>query len=142
MWKKISKRIQNVAFFLLPISLIFYFSLTTIIPRNTYIFLNQTKKSEFNISSLNKKESTEKIKVRKKLLQDFRYHKSSITWDEKMLTKLLVNQEGKIIGYKLYNIFYPNYFTKTQLKNLLRSSYKIKRESYPIKAINLSKFNM
>ena len=50
MWKKTINIFQNLLF---PISFVFYFSLTNIIPRNTYSFLNQKETKEFNISNLN-----------------------------------------------------------------------------------------
>ena len=138
MWKKTINIFQNLLF---PISFVFYFSLTNIIPRNTYSFLNQKETKEFNISNLNSEEPSRKIKIRKKIIQDFQYHKSSMNWNKNMLTKLLVNSEGKIIGYKLYNVFYPNYFTKTQLRNLLKYSYKVNSLLSPLEVINLSSFS-
>ena len=138
MWKKTINTFQTLLF---PLSFIFYFSLTNIIPRNTYSFLTQEETSEFNISNLNSEETRTKIKVRKKIIQDFQYHRSSVNWNKNMLTKLLVNREGKIIGYKLYNVFYPNYFTKTQIRNLLKYSYRTKPLDSPIEVINLSSFS-
>jgi|SaaInlV_125m_DNA_1040241.scaffolds.fasta_scaffold01652_9 hypothetical protein len=138
MWKKTINTFQTLLF---PLSFIFYFSLTNIIPRNTYSFLNQEETSEFNISNLNSEETRTKIKVRKKIIQDFQYHRSSVNWNKNMLTKLLVNREGKIIGYKLYNVFYPNYFTKTQIRNLLKYSYRTNPLDSPIEVINLSSFS-
>ncbi len=138
MWKKTINTFQTLLF---PLSFIFYFSLTNIIPRNTYSFLTQEETSEFNISNLNSEETRTKIKVRKKIIQDFQYHRSSVNWNKNMLTKLLVNREGKIIGYKLYNVFYPNYFTKTQIRNLLKYSYRTNPLDSPIEVINLSSFS-
>ena len=138
MWKKTINIFQNLLF---PISFVFYFSLTNIIPRNTYSFLNQKETKEFNISNLNSEEPSRKIKVRKKIIQDFQYHESSMNWNKNMLAKLLVNSEGKIIGYKLYNVFYPNNFTKTQLRNLLKYSYKVNPLLSPLEVINLSSFS-
>lgn len=141
MWKKTSNRLKTLTFSLFPMSLIFYFSLTNIIPRNTYFFLNPKETTAFKLDSLDTIETGEKIKVRKKIVQDFQYHKSSVNWNKNMLTKILVNREGKIIGYKLYNVFYPNYFTKTQIRNLIKSSYKMNQRLSPIEVIKLSKFN-
>ena len=138
MWKKTINTFQTLLF---PLSFIFYFSLTNIIPRNTYSFLTQEETSEFNISNLNSEETRTKIKVRKKIIQDFQYHRSSVNWNKNMLTKLLVNREGKIIGYKLYNVFYPNYFTKTQIRNLLKYSYRTNPLDSPIEVINLFSFS-
>ena len=138
MWKKTINTFQTLLF---PLSFIFYFSLTNIIPRNTYSFLTQEETSKFNISNLNSEETRTKIKVRKKIIQDFQYHRSSVNWNKNMLTKLLVNREGKIIGYKLYNVFYPNYFTKTQIRNLLKYSYRTNPLDSPIEVINLSSFS-
>ena len=138
MWKKTINTFQTLLF---PLSFIFYFSLTNIIPRNTYSFLTQEETSKFNISNLNSEETRTKIKVRKKIIQDFQYHRSSVNWNKNMLTKLLVNREGKIIGYKLYNVFYPNYFTKTQIRNLLKYSYRTNPLDSPIEVINLFSFS-
>jgi len=140
MWKRSPSALQTLAFSLFPMGLIFYFSLTNIIPRNTCFFLDKTKQEALSLKSQVATESAEKIKVRKKIIQDFQYHKSAINWNKTMLTKILVNQEGKIIGYKLYNVFYPNYFTKTQIKSLIKSSHKMNQNFHPIDIIRLSGF--
>jgi hypothetical protein len=64
-----------------------------------------------------------------------------VNWNKNMLTKLLVNREGKIIGYRLYNVFYPNYFTKTQIRNLLKNSTRTNSLDAHIEVINLSSFS-
>ena len=138
MWKKTINTFQTLLF---PVAFIFFVSLTNIIPRNTYSFLTQKETSEFSISNLNSEETRTKIKVRKKIIQDFQYHRSSVNWNKNMLTKLLVNREGKIIGYRLYNVFYPNYFTKTQIRNLLKYSSRTNSLDAHIEVINLSSFS-
>lgn len=138
MWKRYSTALQTLAFSLFPMGLIFYFSLTNIIPRNTCFFLDKTKQEDLNLRILVTTETGEKVKIRKKIIQDFQYHKSTINWNKTILTKILVNQEGKIIGYKLYNVFYPNYFTKTQIKSLIKSSHKMNQNFHPIDVIRLS----
>jgi hypothetical protein len=138
MWKKTINTFQTLLF---PVAFIFYVSLANIIPRNTYSFLTQKETSEFSISNLNSEETRTKIKVRKKIIQDFQYHRSSVNWNKNMLTKLLVNREGKIIGYRLYSVFYPNYFTKTQIRNLLKYSSRTNPVDAHIEVINLSSFS-
>jgi len=84
MWKRSPTALQTLAFSLFPMSLIFYFSLTNIIPRNTCFFLDKTKQETLSLRIQVATESGEKVKVRKKIIQDFKYHKSDINCNKTM----------------------------------------------------------
>lgn len=113
------ENIKKITLKLFPISIFFYVSLTTYFPRNCYKFVKtKTLDNKFH-PEITRLENSSKIKLRKKLLTDLKIHSTSINWNKKNATKIIVNLEGKIIGYKFCNIFYPNYFTKIQNNKLL-----------------------
>jgi len=79
-----------------------------------------------------KKETIENIKLRKKVVIDLKYHEIEKNYNKTTVLHIIINQEGRIVGYKPCNIFYPNYFTKNQLKKIINISKK-----YNLKKINL-----
>ena len=125
MWKKLNRGLKNKLIHGLQISLFLYLSLTNIIsrcnynflPEKTTIFLKQTKEY-----SLETKETKEKKNLRNKILQDLKFHKILKNWNTKSITKITLNNEGKIVGYKIYKNFYPSYFTKSQIRKLIERS--------------------
>ena len=124
--------IRNLLFKTLPIASIFYLALTNIIPRNTNNFLPDPIIEHTKSPSLLRKEQNKQTKYRHKISQDLNYHQIQKNWYRKTISKITLNKEGKIIGYKLNHIFYPNYFTKTQLKNIIPKSDK-----FPFSKTNL-----
>ena len=132
--KKIStnKKWTNIICNILPIASIIYISLTSIIPRNASSFLKRPILEQQKVTQLLELEKPINKKLRYKLYQDIKYHKLRQNWYKKTITKIAINKEGKIIGYKINNIFYPNYFTKTQIKNIIAKS-----ETFPFKKTNL-----
>ena len=122
MWKNPNQRLKSKLINCFHISLFLYLSLTNIISRCNYsfldekisIFLKQTK--EYPL------ETKEKKTFRNKVLQDLKFHKILKNWNTKTITKIILNNEGKIVGYKVYKNFYPNYFTKIQIRHLIRGS--------------------
>nr|BDA99083.1 hypothetical protein [Hemiselmis andersenii] len=137
MWRNSIKtltnnRFLNIIYKVLPIASILYFSLTSIIPRNTYPFLKKPTIEKKIFSNLLIVEKPNNKKIRYKLNQDIKYHQLNKNWYKKTITKISLNEEGKIIGYKMNSIFYPNYFTKTQLKNIIPKS-----EIFPFKKTNI-----
>lgn len=127
----IIEKIKKIYFRLFPISVFFYITLTTYFPRNCYKFVSRETLNNNINPIIEKFETTSKTKLRKKLLTDFKIHSTSINWNKKNVTKLILNHEGKIIGYKFCYIFYPNYFTKIQNSkiiskmNIVKSNGKI-----------------
>jgi hypothetical protein len=96
----ILEKIKKIYFQVLPVSVFFYITLTTYFPRNCYKFV-KTETIENNIKpKITKLEKLSKIKLRKKLIIDLKFHDTSLNWSRKNVTKLLLNPEGKIIGYK------------------------------------------
>jgi hypothetical protein len=121
-----SGKIKKLCFQFFPISVFFYLTLTTYLPRNCYKFIKaQTLETKID-SIIKKSETLTQIKLRKKLLNDLKIHGISINWNKKNVTKIILNDEGKILGYKFYNIFYPNYFTKTQSNKILSKTKILK----------------
>lgn len=103
---------------------IFYFSLNTTIERNKYpitIKTFSTKVSNRESKSFDIGEK-EKYKIRKKTIKDLKYHLIKKNSDKEHVIQILVNQEGKIVGYKTCGIFYPNYFTKSQPQSIIKTS--------------------
>lgn len=117
---------------ILPLASILYLSFISIIPRNTNLFIEKVIiEKEKNKTSLSMENYKQK-KLRHKLSQDFKYHEINKNWYKKSLSKVALNKEGKIIGYKIINIFYPNYFTKSQIRNIIKKS-----RTFPYKKTNL-----
>lgn len=122
----ILEKIKKIYFQVLPVSVFFYITLTTYFPRNCYKFV-KTETIENNIKpKITKLEKLSKIKLRKKLIIDLKFHDTSLNWSRKNVTKLLLNPEGKIIGYKFCKIFYPNYFTRSQSNKIISKSKVLK----------------
>lgn len=137
MWKKINRRFKETLFSFLQISIFVYFSLTNIIPRYRYNFLPEKNSNTLNSVNIASLETNEKCSLRSKLFQDLKYHKILNNWNTKTVTKVTLNNEGKIIGYKIYNRFYPSYFTKTQIKNIIRKSFLTRTEQSSLLTIKL-----
>lgn len=120
--KLLVEKIKKIFFKFFPISVFFYVTLIKCFPRSSYIFI-KTDILKPDIKPVTKKiEVNSKTKIRKKLLLDLKLHKTAINWNKKTVTKLIVNTQGKIIGYKPCNLFYPNYFTKLQSGKLVNKN--------------------
>jgi len=106
--------IKQMLFKVTPICVFFYITFSKYFPRGVYNIAESQMRD--NIPSLieTEFESLSKNKVRKKILEDLKLHTKYTNWNRKNITKLILNKEGKIIGYKFYTVFYPNYFTKSQ----------------------------
>lgn len=118
--KKYLNEVTNKIFFIFfPVSVFFYIILTHSLPRNAYRVLRTKIIQKISHIIARKSETRKKIKLRKKFLKDLKMHSTSVNFNKKSVTKLVVNSEGKILGYKFYNLFYPNYFTKTQNYNVI-----------------------
>jgi hypothetical protein len=125
--QQISEQLKKIFFKFFPISVFFYVTLIKYFPRSSYLFI-KTDNSYTDIKSIPQKgELYSKTRIRKKLLLDLKLHKVSINWNKKNVTKLILNSEGKIIGYKPCTLFYPNYFTKIQSAKLLDKSKILKK---------------
>lgn len=106
--------VKKLFFKFFPISVFFYITFTKYFPRSSYIFI-KTELFSNETNPINEKiESISRSRLRKKILYDLKFHSTSINWNKKCVIKLILNTEGKIIGYKFCNVFYPNYFTKLQ----------------------------
>ena len=113
---------NKIFFMFFPVSVFFYIILTHSFPRNSYRVLRTKILEKISHIIARKSETKKKIKLRKKLLKDLKIHSTSINFNKKSVTKVIVNSEGKILGYKFCNLFYPNYFTKTQNYNVIVDS--------------------
>lgn len=112
--KQIRANIEHILFKVVPVYLFFYITFTKYFPRGSY---NITESKVLNTipEAINKQfENLPKYKARKKILQDIKLHTNCNNWSRKSVTKIILNKEGKIVGYKFHTIFYPNYFTKSQ----------------------------
>jgi hypothetical protein len=131
----ITEKIKKICFQYFPISVFFYITLATYIPRNCYKFVKTESLGDNAKFEIKKFEKLTKIRLRKKLLIDLKAHATSQNWNKKNVTKIILNAEGKIIGYKLYHLFYPNYFTKTQNSKIV-SKAKILKPSVRYLLVN------
>lgn len=124
----LTKEITKKIFFrILPIPVFFYTILIKPFPRNGYEFIkNPTINSGINLE-LNKIENVNKIALRKKIINDLKFHSSSIRGTKKNITKVILNKEGKIMGYKFYNLYYPNYFTTIQSNSAITKTSPFKK---------------
>ncbi len=108
---------------------LFYFTLHNTIERNNYPInlgnLNSTTAKQENTNFLS--ESKNKHKIRKKTLIDLKYHLVKKTMNKENIIQLILNQEGKIIGYKCCAVFYPNYFTKIQPQSVLKTNKTVNK---------------
>jgi hypothetical protein len=138
MWKKIVTTLKKntVAFF--PASILLYYSFTNIIPRNNYTFIKEEHTEIMNTMELPEREVQHKMKLRKKVMQDLIYHKIRLNWNAQTVTKVAVNDEGKIVGYKMCKAFYPNYFTKTQIANMLKNTTKVTNQNSNLHTLKLT----
>nr|ASV47550.1 hypothetical protein CMESOPL_039 [Chroomonas mesostigmatica CCMP1168] len=103
---------------------VFYFTISTTIERNKYAI--DTGKHQIQTvpqkSSAFKSEPSNKRNIRKKNLLDLKYHLVKKNSNKENVLQLILNHEGKIIGYKPCSIFHPNYFTKSQPKSIIKTS--------------------
>ena len=90
------------------------------------VIKNPTINSGINLE-LNKSENVNKIALRKKIINDLKFHSSSIRGTKKNITKVILNKEGKIMGYKFYNLYYPNYFTTIQSNSAITETSPFKK---------------
>lgn len=108
---------------------IIYCTLTTTIERNKYALnLKNQHVQEFTTkkNTSRKTENTKKSIFRKKIWLDLKYHKRKQKFNDENVIQLLINKEGKILGYKSCKIFYPNYFTRNQPKSIIKTSKRFK----------------
>jgi hypothetical protein len=138
MWKKIMIKLKEKASSFFSISILLYISLTQIIPRNNYNFIKEEQTEILNITKLPALETQPKMKLRKKVIQDVTYHKIKSNWNVHSITKVTINSEGKIVGYKIHKTFYPNYFTKTQIANIFRKATKIANQNSNLHTIKIT----
>jgi hypothetical protein len=129
MWKKIVMNLKKTASAFFPLSILLYISLTHIIPRNNYNFLKEEPTEIVNPPKLTTKETQHKLKLREKLMQDLIYHKVVSGCNVPVVAKITINDQGKIVGYKLYKVFYPNYFTETQIPNMFKGVHKFTNQN-------------
>lgn len=117
-----------------PLLAFIYLSLIQTIERNKYPLQIESKSPQTYIEKETylKKETSENSKLRKKVVLDLKYHEIEKNYNKTNVLHITINQEGRIVGYKPCNIFYPNYFTKNQLKQLINMSKK-----YNLKKIHL-----
>ena len=122
---KESVKISNMHIYLLKLTsllTILYFTVNNTVERNTYPI--NIKSSSVQISNEENKdfklEEKKKEKIRKKIIVDLNYHLVKNNPHKENAIHILLNQEGKILGYKPCAIFYPNYFTKNQPKEIVR----------------------
>lgn len=110
-----------------PICVFFYLILSTCFPRGEYPLI-KTEIVANKISLIKSKfENSGNLQLRKKLVNDLKMHRSHKNFKKQYITKISVNKDGKIIGYKFCTLFYPNYFTKIQNKNLLMDTKLVKK---------------
>jgi hypothetical protein len=127
--KIIRYNIKQMLFKVIPICVFFYITFTKYFPRGVYNIAESEMRDSISSSIDTKCESLSKHKVRKKILQDLKLHTKYTNWNRKNITKLILNKEGKIIGYKFYTVFYPNYFTKSQTDRLMTKNKFSKNKS-------------
>jgi uncharacterized membrane protein YeiB len=138
MWKKIIMNLKEKTIHFFPVSILLYLSFTHIIPRNTYNFVKEEYTDLLKPTILPTLETQRKMKLRKKVMQDLTYHKIRSNWNAQTITKVSINSEGKIVGYKIYKAFYPNYFTKTQIANMLKKATKVTNKNSNLHTIKIT----
>jgi hypothetical protein len=138
MWKKIVTSLKEKSCPFFPFSIMLYISFTHIIPRTNYAFLKEKHPQMLNPTTFTTLETRYKLKIRKKIIQDFTKHKIRENRNAHSITKVIINNEGKIIGYKIYKAFYPNYFTKTQIKNMLKKVTKFINQNSNLHIIKIT----
>ena len=138
MWKKIITNLKEKTIAFFPVSILLYLSFTHIMPRNNYNFIAEEQTEVLNPAKLPALEIQYKMKLRKKVMQDLTHHEIMSTWNEHTVTKVTVNNEGKIVGYKICKAFYPNYFTKTQIANMFRKVTKSTNQSSNLHTLKIT----
>ncbi len=123
----IVEQIKRIFFQFFPISVFFYVTLTTYFPRSSYRLIKTNFLYNDKKLIIKKIEPNSKTRIRKKLLSDLKLHKTTVNWNKKNIIKLILNTEGKIIGYKPYKLLYPNYFTKLQTGKLINKNKVIRK---------------
>lgn len=137
--KLILDKIEKKLFKIIPICVFFYINFSTYSPRGSYDIIEKKILNNETQTRNQKIESVPKKKLRKKILQDIKLHSKYTSWNKKNVTKIMLNKEGKIIGYKFYNIFYPNYFTKPQTDKI-NTKIKFSKKSSCLQSI-IIKYN-
>jgi hypothetical protein len=151
-WKKKCTNLKEKAIALFPFAIVLYISFTQIIPRTNYAFLREKDPEKIlrmtesrsaltpQLCCLKKEllESQYKVTVREKLIQDFTYHKISADWNEHARTKIIVNNNGKFIGYKIDGAFYPNYFTNPEITKMFIKAPNFATQNSSLHAIKIT----
>lgn len=127
--KKMFTKLKNNIIQIFPIFITFYICLNSLIPRSSYIFLTEKTWDKIKYSENENNEDSFKIKIRRKIIQDFKIHACPKHLDKKTVVKIIIDNEGKIIGYKLYKTFFPNYFTKTQVNYIFKKRACLDRQN-------------
>lgn len=119
---------------------VLFLALDTGIQRNMYLAvipknnIQDDLEREYNLEVETKAQKNN----RNKLMVDIKYHDLKKNTNQKPTTQILINQEGKIVGYKFCNIFYPNYFTRQQPRSILKAGrkFRIKKLNFCIAKIH------
>jgi hypothetical protein len=138
MWQKIITNLKKKIIDFSPLSIILYLSLTHVIARSNYTFIKEEPTEVLNTKELPPLEIQYKMRLRKKVLQDLTHHKLKSNWNAHTITKVTINNEGKIVGYKIYTTFYPNYFTKTQITNVLKKTAAVISQNSELHSIKVA----
>nr|BDA97821.1 hypothetical protein [Chroomonas collegionis] len=107
---------------------VLFLALDTGIQRNMYLAVipKSNLENELPRESSLEIETTSQKNYRNKLMMDIKYHDLKKNTNQNPTTQILINQEGKIVGYKFCNIFYPNYFTRQQPRSIIKAGKKFK----------------
>jgi hypothetical protein len=138
MWKKIVTNLKEKSYPFFPFSIMLYISFTQIIPRTNYAFLKEEHPTMLNQTTFTPLENHYKLKIRKKIIQDLTKHKTRENWNAHPITKVIVNKEGKLVGYKTYKSFYPNYFTKKQIRSMFKKVTKFTNQTSNLHIIKIT----
>jgi glycopeptide antibiotics resistance protein len=138
MWKKLRETAKKKSVAFLTIPLIIYISFTQIIPRYSCTFLSEQNNDVLKPTKFVSIEPRINIALRTKFMQDIMYHKVLTDWNTNNVTKIILNTDGKVMGYKIYKAFYPNYFTTTQLSSILKHSDILNQEKSNLHTLKIS----
>lgn len=114
-----------------------YIGLCTPILRYNGAFLNKMRVFEVTSTTFYNTTSVYE-KLPEKLSLDLKYHKLQISRFPKTVIKLIVTDEGKVLGYRYYSAFYPNYFTHKQSKQIIDKEYISNRKKITFHIVKVS----
>lgn len=134
---EIIKKINLLTFFFF-----LYTAMSVYIPVSVFLQKNNNIQIDYSLRTVNQKHNLQDsnsvgIILEEKVNRDLLFHNIQCLNTRKIMTQLSVNKEGKITGYKPFDLRSVNYLLETPVKNLVKKDNEITNQYINIYWLNL-----